>query len=235
MNNNKFIIAILLFVLLMAGCGKADNNISDNKVTMAEEISADISENVVPIEATYYSSISFNIPEGMVVSEENVENRLFYLAESSEDYSFISYQRRENTGNISCDTMSLDDFKSAFVDQLGVTPVIKTFIREEKANYSKITIKLSYSVTGINYTCFEYVFITDKYIFTLAFCQDNRFDWVTKFEKSVESISVENTVGNIIDRITPAISKTEEVVDGVSLIEESVSEDGILKDKNIQN
>lgn len=233
MTRNIKIAAFMILVLIFTGCG--NKSVSDNVVTMADEMATEISENAVPVEAAYYSSVSFDIPEGMVPSEENTDVKAFYLAEPSDDYSFISYQRRDNIGNITYDTMSLDDFRNAFIDQIGVSPRIMTFIREDKGKYSKISIDVNYSVTGIDYTCNEYVFITDKYIITLVYCLDEKFDWKEKYDRSVKSISVESVAGNIIDRITPAQDTIEEIKNGVIMREDSsVSESNVLSDVMIQ-
>ena len=101
-----------ILVLIFSGCG--NKSVSDNVVTMADEMATEISENAVPVEAAYYSSVSFDIPEGMVPSEENTDVKAFFLAEPSDDYSFISYQRRDNIGNITYDTMSSEHGKIVF-------------------------------------------------------------------------------------------------------------------------
>lgn len=198
------IVPMLIMVFIFTGCGAgASDSVSMEKVTMADEIAGEISENAIPAEAYVYSSLSFNAPEGMVPDKDNTETKSFYLSEATNDLSFVGYQRRDNTGKISYDTMSLDDFKAAFVDQLGVEPIVNRFIKEVKDGYFKIDIGVCYSVAGINYTCTEYIFVTDAYIFSVTYCQDARSNWLNAYKESAEGIMLVSVVDSIKDKDMP--------------------------------
>lgn len=228
MKNNELIYKKISFILLICmlfsftACGKGGTNDSSvSSMTLAEEMAGDISENVVPMEATIYTKIEFNIPDGMVEDTDNTDTKAFYLSASSNDLSFVAYQRRDNSGKITYDTMTEEDFKSAFLDQLGVSPNIRSFDKEIKDGYFKISINLGYSVAGIGYACNEYIFVTDEYIFTVTYCQDSRTDWHDAFKNSVDSISLVSVVGSKLDRLTP----------GELVVNDEVPEEDVVEDK----
>lgn len=210
----KYLYLIITMILLITACGKTDvteENVSDNKVTIADELTSEISENVVPAEAMVYSTVSFNIPEGFVADEDNTDTKAYYLSQATSDLSFIAYQRRDNSGKITIDTMTEDDFKNAFIDQLGVKPDIVSYEKMDKDFYFRILVDLKYSVAGISYDCREYIFVTDDYIFTVTYCIDMRDDWVDAFIASADSISFVSVMGTVVDKDVEGIVVTEEL------------------------
>lgn len=226
----------------MISCGKDKAGIVSNLnpnpessgiVTFADEIAADVSENVIPQEATVFTSVSFNIPGDMVPAEGNTDTKAFYLSPSSNDLSFVAYQRRDNSGKITYKTMSEEDFRVAFKDNLGVEPNVRSFDKEIKDGYFKISIYLGYEVAGIGYSCREYVFVTDEYIFSVAYCQDSRTEWLEEFANSTDSISLVSVVGSKIDRLVPGELVIEEVeeTEEVEVVEETKGTDDADEDK----
>ena len=97
MMNKKgtILLSVVSICVLLVGCNSdgKETVVSENTVSVAEEIAGGVSENVIPQEALTYNGISFPIPEEFVEWEENTDTSRLYVSNVYEDYSFIYYER----------------------------------------------------------------------------------------------------------------------------------------------
>lgn len=188
------IFALLLLCSGIIGCGKEQETVSDNYITMEEVLSGEVSENVIPVEAQIATVLTLDIPENFRASLDNTENNQTYVSEMAGDHSYICYLRTDSEEGINYLEYSQEDYEAALSEDLGLEVTIDSMSRENEQGYEKLTIAMHYTSGDISYETTEYIYYTERYIFSVVYAMDTRADWTNRFMQSAETITLKNTV-----------------------------------------
>lgn len=196
---NKKLAKILWFslaIFILTGCGKVneEESISENGITVAEEIASGVSENVIPIEATVAIELKFDVPSRFRASKSNTENNQTYVSENDNDNSYICYIRQDKDRDMDYTKLTEDDFRVALEQQLETQVQIISTELKQINGYDETVITLTYTRDDVKYNVTECIFITEKYLFTVVYAMDNTASWGRDFENSRNSIVLESTL-----------------------------------------
>ena len=184
MNRKKYnMFFVLITVMLLCACREETSE--QPPMTVSQEIaSSDISENIVPIEATEYSRLSYSVPEGFVAANDNTDVQAIYVSETQGDYSYICYTRQNNDGTVDYSNMSSEDMAARLSMSLQADVAVEQYTRTEKESWEQVDMVLSYEQDGIARKTWQNIYITEKYIFILAYVQVGEASWETAFTES---------------------------------------------------
>lgn len=183
--------------------------------SVSDEIADGISEDAVPVEATIYSSVSFNLPEGYAPDEDNTEELAYYFNDEIDDLSYIAYSKNKST--VDYDNMQEGDYADAFLAQYNVNINFIEFEKQIKEDYYRIRMVYDYSFGDIDYRTTEYLFVTDNYTFTVSFCWDKSSTRTNQFSSAEKSLSLVSVINTIKDSQTPGTDVTNETKDDDSI------------------
>ncbi len=184
----------LAAVLCLAGCQKQPEEpvVSENTVSVAEEIANGVSQNVIPAEALEYYTLDYKIPEGFVRTPDSTDLLDIYSSEQVGDYSYITYMRQENDGSKDYTNLTDEDYKASVDEALSVNSVIESIEKTPGDGNTHVNIRFSYTVEERKIEVSEHIFITDKYIFEMVYARDPEFDWKKAFMESEASLRLLN-------------------------------------------
>ena len=198
MKKYRFICMLVLGMLAMCSCGGSETG--DPQMTVSQEIAADVPENIIPAEAMEYSLLFYPVPEGFAAANDNTDMQAVYVSETQQDYSYISYLRQANDRTLDYMTMTADDYKNMFALSLETEVGVEGCVQEEKDGWRQVDLILTYEKDGISYKTWQYYYITDKYIFSIAYVQAGDAAWENAFLESAAQAMpksiVESTSGN---------------------------------------
>lgn len=178
---NKYRVILLLMLCVAAVCACHKNNTQDPPMTVSQEIAAGISENIIPAEAMEYSLLSYPVPEGFAAANDNTDMQAVYVSEMQQDFSYISYIRQANDHAADYMAMTAEDYKNMFMLSLETEVDLERCTQEEKEGWQQVDLILSYEKDGISYKTWQYFYITDKYIFSIAYAQAGDAAWEQAF------------------------------------------------------
>lgn len=194
----RVILSLMVCLLAMCSCNRAEAE--NPPMTVSQEIAAGISENIVPAEAMEYSLLSYPVPEGFVAASDNTDMQAIYVSETQQDFSYISYIRQANDHTVDYMTMTAEDYKNLFVLSLETEIGLEGCTQEEKDGWQQVGLILTYEKDGIPYKTWQYYYITDKFIFSIAYVQAGDAAWENAFleaaSQTVPKSIVESTTGN---------------------------------------
>lgn len=197
MKENRILLIVMISLLLVGCGGTGAEDLSGNHISLAEEIAEGVSEDVIPVEATKYTTVSFNIPEGMIADAENTETEQYYLAQDMNDYSFIAYTRSEVIENLDYDSITEADYQESVTANVDSGAVLSGFTKIREAEYLKICFDVQYVKNGVSYYATEYIYVTGDYVFSIVFCQGGTTDWSTAFSESMQSVSLQSVASAV--------------------------------------
>ena len=215
------VITTISVFMIMAACGKKEKTgttASQNSLSVSEEIAQSVSEDVIPVEATQYSSVSFDIPEGFVRDDKSTDSVSYYFNNQIDDLSYIVYGKAEKPDDYQ--ELTEDKFKEEFCEEYGVSVAFVDFEKQVKDDYYRIVMTYSYSFGKTNYITTEYLFVTDTYLFTVAYCKDTsansneQSDTGKLFENSAQSLTLVSVVNTVSDNEVEGTDVTDETVSG---------------------
>ncbi|MDE6714404.1 MAG: hypothetical protein K2K20_11780 [Lachnospiraceae bacterium] len=194
----RVILSLMVCLLAMCSCNGTE---SENlPMTVSQEIAAGISENIIPAEAMEYSLLSYPVPEGFVAANDNTDMDAFYISETQQDFSYIKYNRLPNDHLVDYMAMTAEDYKNLFVLGLETEIGLEGCTQEEKDGWQQVGLILTYEKDGISYKTWQYYYITDKFIFSIAYVQAGDAAWENAFleaaAQTVPKSIVESTAGN---------------------------------------
>ncbi|MDE6531583.1 MAG: hypothetical protein K2K96_12560 [Lachnospiraceae bacterium] len=192
------ILSLMLCLVTVCSCNKTD---ADNPpMTVSQEIAAGISENIVPAEAMEYSLLSYPVPAGFVPASDNTDMQAIYVSETQQDFSYISYIRQTNDHMVDYMNMTAENYKNMFALSLETEIGLEECTQEEKDGWQQVELILTYEKDGISCKTWQYYYITDKFIFSIAYVQAGDADWENAFlEAAAQTIPksiVESASGN---------------------------------------
>ena len=190
-----FITIILASLILLACDNEKEKSVS--QMSISEEIAAGISEDVIPEEAYYYSSVSFEVPEGMTPDEDNTVTDGYYFAPNVDDLSFITYSRTDRKDGEDYDNLSEETFKGALESQLECSIDISDFSVNVEEGYTLYKVCASYSRNDVLYEFSEYIFVTDDYLFCVDYCLGGTSEMREQFEASERTLKLESIVDSV--------------------------------------
>lgn len=192
--------AALLLILCMGMCSCNRNEAGDPPMTVSQEIAAGISENIVPAEAMEYSLLSYPVPEGFAAASDNTDMQAIYASETQGDYSYISYLRQTNDRALDYMAMTDEEYKDMFTLSLETEVGLEGCIQEEKEGWQQVELILTYEKDGIRFKTWQYYYITEKYIFSIAYVQAGDASWESAFLEAAAQTApksiVESASGN---------------------------------------
>ena len=198
MMNKKgtILLSVVSICVLLVGCNSdgKETVVSENTVSVAEEIAGGVSENVIPQEALTYNGISFPIPEEFVEWEENTDTSRLYVSNVYEDYSFIYYERsvRRET-----DCLPTEEEMRAEAEETFAGGVLKSYEVTEQEGYEKSVSEITFTnEDGIAYTMWSYTYLTEEYWFMVQFVEGGIGDWETTFSQCGNEIVLTNVLGD---------------------------------------
>ena len=193
-------VILSLMVCLLAMCSCNGTESENLPMTVSQEIAAGISENIIPAEAMEYSLLSYPVPEGFVAANDNTDMDAFYISETQQDFSYIKYNRLPNDHLVDYMAMTAEDYKNLFVLGLETEIGLEGCTQEEKDGWQQVGLILTYEKDGISYKTWQYYYITDKFIFSIAYVQAGDAAWENAFleaaAQTVPKSIVESTAGN---------------------------------------
>ncbi len=193
-------VIVLLTLCMAAVCSCGQNGTEEPPMTVSQEIAAGISENIVPAEAMEYSFLSYPVPEGFVAASDNTDMQAIYASETQGDFSYISYLRQVNEHTVNYMTLTAEDYEKMFALSLETEISLEGCTQEEKEGWQQVELILSYEKDGISHKAWQYFYITDKYIFSMAYVQAGDAAWEDAFLESAAQAMpksiVESASGN---------------------------------------
>ena len=189
-------ILILLTVTIgLTACGKKEpETASENTMTVADEFAEGVSEDVVPIEATMAITLTFDVPQQFRPSKSNTDNNETYVSENVNDNSYICYIRQDKDNLADYKLLTEEDYKKAIEQQLDTEITINSMEQTNYDAYDETILDLTYTRNNVKYEVTEFIFITEKYLFTVVYAMDSNAYWQREFQQSMESIKIENTI-----------------------------------------
>lgn len=181
---NKYRVILLLMLCAAAVCACNKNETQNPPMTVSQEIAVGISENIIPAEAMEYSLLSYPVPAGFVAANDNTDMQAIYVSETPQDFSYISYIRQSNDHAADYMAMTAEDYKNMFVLSLETEINLEGCTQEEKEGWQQVDLILAYEKDGISYKTWQYFYITDKYIFSIAYAQAGDAVWEEAFLES---------------------------------------------------
>lgn len=198
LKRSRIILSLMVSLLALCSCNRAEAE--NPPMTVSQEIAAGISENIVPAEAMEYSLLSYPVPEGFVAASDNTDMQAIYVSETQQDFSYIYYDRQPNDHLIDYMALTAEDYKNLIVMGLNTEISLEGCTQEEKDGWQQVGLILTYEKDGISYKMWQYYYITDKYIFGIAFAQAGDAAWENAFlgaaAQTVPKSIVESTAGN---------------------------------------
>lgn len=194
----SIILSLMVSLLVMCSCNGTEAE--NPPMTVSQEIAAGISENIIPAEAMEYSLLSYPVPEGFVAASDNTDMQAIYVSETQRDFSYIEYIRQPNDHLVDYMAMTAEDYKNLLVLALKTEINLEGCTQEEKDGWQQVGLILTYEKDGISYKIWQYYYITDKYIFSIAYAQAGDAAWENAFleaaSQTVPKSIVESTAGN---------------------------------------
>lgn len=181
---NKYRVILLLMLCAAAVCACNNDEAQNPPMTVSQEIAVGISENIIPAEAMEYSLLSYPVPAGFVAANDNTDMEAFYVSETQQDFSFISYNRQPNDHAADYMAMTAEDYKNMLALGLKTEIDLEGCTQEEKEGWQQVGLILSYEKEGISYKIWQYYYITDKYIFSITYAQAGDAVWEEAFLES---------------------------------------------------
>lgn len=179
----RAILPLMLCMLAVCSCNR--NETQDPPMTVSQEIAAGISENIIPAEAMEYSLLSYPVPEGFVAASDNTDMQAIYVSETQQDFSYISYIRQTNDHVVNYMEMPAEEYKNMFALSLETEINLEGCIQEEKEGWQQVELVLTYEKDGISCKTWQNYYITDKFIFNIAYVQAGDAMWENAFLESV--------------------------------------------------
>lgn len=180
----KYCVILLLMLCAAAVCACNNNETQNPPMTVSQEIAVGISENIIPVEAMEYSLLSYPVPAGFVAANDNTDMEAFYLSETQQDFSYISYNRQPNDHAADYMAMTAEDYKNMLTLGLKTEIDLEGCTQEEKEGWQQVDLILSYEKEGISYKIWQYYYITEKYIFSITYAQAGDAVWEEAFLES---------------------------------------------------
>ena len=112
------LLLITTLVMSLTACGGkgGKSSVSGNTRSVSDEIAETKTEEIIPQEAKDYTSVSFNIPEGLQPDKDNNDYKQYYLSDSIDDLSYIAYSRTDKPEVYNDLTQA--DFEESFLNSL---------------------------------------------------------------------------------------------------------------------
>ena len=185
--------SLMMTTVMLLGCSsETPASVSvDNTVVVSEDetVSIDL-PGLTGTES--YSGLFFYIPEKFVPSFENNEAMEMYASPESADGSYIMYRRdlREKEDDYSIFT--IEDYRTALQQSLSGNIAVPEFENtiSEDLGIRVINSKVIIDNEDKEFRMTEYIFVSDKYVFTLIYMLDQSSEWSSEFEKSMGSIEL---------------------------------------------
>ena len=185
--------AVAALLLLSAGCEEeAEPVVSENTISVAEEIANGVSQNVIPAEALEYYALDYKIPEGFVRTPDSTSTLDIYSSEQPGDYSYITYMRVENDGSTDYANLTEADYKTSLDAALSVNTLIQGVEKNQGDGFLHVKVRFTYSGEHGKIEAAEHIFITDKYIFEMVYTRDSGSDWAKAFADSEAALRLIN-------------------------------------------
>lgn len=224
---NKKVLSLLMAVVTaisLVGCGASTlgDQGAEVSLSLADELAAGVSEDVIPLEAKRYSSVYFEIPEGMKADEDNTDNECYYISEMIDDLSYITYIRQDNFDVDWYNDLTQEKYSQSFSSNVDTNVVIDSFEKSERDGYCRIEIAMKYKKAGVSFDVKEYIYVTDDFLFTVAYAMDVRHDWSSEFAASQGSLALKSVVNQVADNPDYVSVSADEVE------ETSVSQGSVL-------
>ncbi len=194
---NKYRIILSVMLCVMSVCACNQNDTQNPPMTVSQEIAVGISENIIPAEALEYSLLYYPVPAGFVAASDNTDMEAFYLSETQQDYSHISYNRQPNDHLADFMAMTAEDYKNMLTLGLKTEIDLEGFTQEEKEGWQQIDLILVYEKDGISYKAWQYFYITDKYIFSITYAQAGEAMWEEAFLESAAQVMPKSIVESV--------------------------------------
>lgn len=198
LKRRRVILSLIVCLLAVCSCNRAEAE--NPPMTVSQEIAAGISENIVPAEAMEYSLLSYPVPEGFVAASDNTDMQAIYVSETQQDFSYISYIRQANDHTVDYMAMTTEDYKNMFVLSLETEIGLEGCTQEEKDGWQQVGLILTYEKDGIPFKIWQYYYITDKFIFSIAYAQAGDAAWENAFLEAAAQTApksiVESAAGN---------------------------------------
>ncbi len=185
--------AVAALLLLAAGCEEeVEPVVSENTISVAEEIANGVSQNVIPAEALEYYALDYKIPEGFVRTPDSTSTLDIYSSEQPGDYSYITYMRVENDGSTDYANLTEADYKTSLDAALSVNTLIQGVEKNQGDGFLHVKVRFTYSGEHGKIEAAEHIFITDKYIFEMVYTRDSGSDWAKAFADSEAALRLIN-------------------------------------------
>ena len=194
MKKKILVIGLALTMLCATGCETQEPGpaVSENALSVAQEIANGVSQNVIPAEALEYYTLAYTIPDGFVRNADSTDTLDVYFSEQVGDYSYITYMRQENDGSKDYSKLTGADYKAALDEALAVDTVIESIQRIPGDGNMHVKVLFSYTTESGKIEVAEHIFITDKYVFEMVYGRDPEFDWKKAFAESEGSLRLVN-------------------------------------------
>lgn len=195
MKNGKRCLYLVLVLAgcILTGCAK-EQTISENGISVAEEIAEGVSENVIPQEAKVMVRLTFDVPSRFRPAQGNTELKQAYVSENPNDNSYISYIRQDRDVEVDYSVLTKEDYQKALESQLQTQVQMQSSETRTIEGYEELTLQFTYTLDEVKYHVTECIFFTEKYIFTIVYAMDNNASWSRDFQNSRNSIVLENTI-----------------------------------------
>jgi hypothetical protein len=213
------LLLITTLVMSLTACGGkgGKSSVSGNTRSVSDEIAETKTEEIIPQEAKDYTSVSFNIPEGLQPDIGNNDYKQYYLSNRGDDLSYIAYSRSDKP--VIYTPVTQADFEESFLKKYNVEATISEFSEVEKEGYTRTKIVMEYTFGRTTYDATEYIFVTDKYIFTVCYCLDKTSGMSEDFANSADSMTLISVVESVSDNAVPGV---EVSVNSAIMTEEEV-------------
>lgn len=194
MKKKKYdMVFFLMAVIVLCACGEETSE--QPPMTVSQEIaSSDLSENIVPIEATEYSRLNYSVPEGFAAANDNTDVQAIYVSETQGDYSYICYTRQNNDGTVDYGNMSSEDMAARLSMSLQTDVSVEQYTQSAKEGWEQVDMVLSYEQDGIARKTWQNIYITEKYIFIMAYVQAGEASWEKVFTESASQAMPQSIV-----------------------------------------
>lgn len=194
---NKYRIILLVMLCVTAVCACNQNDTQNPPMTVSQEIAEGISENIIPAEAMEYSLLYYPVPEGFVAANDNTDMEAFYLSETQQDFSHIIYNRQPNDHLADFMAMTAEDYKDMLALGLKTEIDLEGCTQVEKEGWQQVDLIFAYEDDGISYKIWQYFYITDKYIFSIAYAQAGDAMWEEAFLESAAQVMPKSIVESV--------------------------------------
>ncbi len=197
---NTIYSALLWCLFVFCGCAKKEPEVividTEPEMTLAEELAMAVSQNVIPPEAMEYTGLSYTIPEGFTYSDGDMGKSDVdtYVSDLNGDGSYICYLRMKNDGSVDYSMLPAISYERDLERQLQVDVEISEYTMEQMEESFHVVIGADFTVGERTYHLRQFLFVTDKYVFSISYVRDMEYDWSAAFATSQSELHLENMV-----------------------------------------